>query len=92
MDDVLRLGFVGVGMAVTRIFSEKPGITKLPYVKITGAADKYLVDGLVNAIANFVVRLMSPIVRVPRIAGRPIHNTGTPLVLSAAIISSMRLP
>jgi NADH-quinone oxidoreductase subunit L len=30
---------------------------------ITGGADKYLVDGLVNAIANFVVRLMSPIVR-----------------------------
>ncbi len=31
--------------------------------KITGGADKYLVDGLVNAIADFVVRLMSPIVR-----------------------------
>src|SRR5437016_3795950 len=31
--------------------------------KITGGTDKYLVDGLVNAIANFVVRLMSPIVR-----------------------------
>ncbi len=31
--------------------------------KITGATDKYLVDGLVNAIANFVVRLMSPMVR-----------------------------
>jgi len=31
--------------------------------KITGATDKYLVDGLVNAIANFVVTLMSPIVR-----------------------------
>jgi len=30
---------------------------------ITGGTDKYLVDGLVNAIANFVVRLMSPIVR-----------------------------
>jgi NADH-quinone oxidoreductase subunit L len=30
---------------------------------ITGGADKYFVDGLVNAIANFVVRLMSPIVR-----------------------------
>jgi hypothetical protein len=28
----------------------------------------------------------------PRIAGRPIHNTGTPVVLSAAIIVSMRLP
>lgn len=31
--------------------------------KITGFADKYFVDGLVNTIANFVVRLMSPIVR-----------------------------
>jgi NADH-quinone oxidoreductase subunit L len=31
--------------------------------KITGGTDKYFVDGLVNAIANFVVRLMSPIVR-----------------------------
>ena len=30
---------------------------------ITGGADKYVVDGLVNAIGNFVVRLMSPIVR-----------------------------
>jgi NADH-quinone oxidoreductase subunit L len=31
--------------------------------KITGGTDKYLVDGLVNTIGNFVVRLMSPIVR-----------------------------
>src|SRR5205807_2876922 len=31
--------------------------------QITGATDKYFVDGLVNAIADFVVRLMSPIVR-----------------------------
>jgi len=31
--------------------------------KITCATDKYLVDGLVNAIANFVVSFMSPIVR-----------------------------
>lgn len=31
--------------------------------RITGGTDKYLVDGLVNAIANFVVTLMSPIVR-----------------------------
>ncbi len=30
---------------------------------LTGGTDKYLVDGLVNAIADFVVRLMSPIVR-----------------------------
>ncbi|HXI24533.1 MAG TPA: NADH-quinone oxidoreductase subunit L [Pyrinomonadaceae bacterium] len=30
---------------------------------VTGLTDKYLVDGLVNTIANFVVRLMSPIVR-----------------------------
>jgi NADH-quinone oxidoreductase subunit L len=31
--------------------------------KITGLTDKYFVDGLVNAIANFVIQLMSPIVR-----------------------------
>ena len=31
--------------------------------RMTGGADKYFVDGLVNAIADFVIRLMSPIVR-----------------------------
>src|SRR5713101_3766971 len=31
--------------------------------RITGGTDKYLVDGLVNAVAGFVVRLMSPMVR-----------------------------
>src|SRR5712692_6378110 len=31
--------------------------------RITGGTDKYFIDGLVNAIAGFVVRLMSPIVR-----------------------------
>jgi NADH-quinone oxidoreductase subunit L len=31
--------------------------------RVTGVTDKYFVDGLVNAIAGFVVRLMSPIVR-----------------------------
>jgi len=30
---------------------------------ITGLTDKYFVDGLVNSVAGFVVRLMSPIVR-----------------------------
>ena len=31
--------------------------------RITGGTDKYFVDGMVNAIADFVVKLMSPIVR-----------------------------
>ena len=31
--------------------------------RITGGTDKYFVDGLVNAIAGFVTRLMSPLVR-----------------------------
>lgn len=39
MADVLRLGFIGLGMAVTRIFTEQPGITELPYIKLSGAAD-----------------------------------------------------
>ena len=37
-------------------------LTRLSSV-ITGGTDKYFVDGLVNAIAGFVVRLMSPMVR-----------------------------
>ncbi len=31
--------------------------------KVTGATDKYFVDGLVNAIAAFIMRLMSPLLR-----------------------------
>ena len=31
--------------------------------RVTGVFDKYFVDGLVNSIANFVVRLMSPVLR-----------------------------
>ena len=31
--------------------------------RITGGIDKYFVDGVVNTIAAFVVRLMSPLIR-----------------------------
>ena len=31
--------------------------------KLAGASDKYVVDGLVNAIAAFIMRLMSPLLR-----------------------------
>jgi len=31
--------------------------------RITGGVDKYFVDGLVNAIATFIIRLMSPLFR-----------------------------
>jgi NADH-quinone oxidoreductase subunit L len=31
--------------------------------RLTGGTDKYLVDGIVNAIAGFVIRLMSPLIR-----------------------------
>jgi iron(III) transport system substrate-binding protein len=47
--DVLRLGFVGVGMAVTRIFSEKPGITKLPYAVLSLVATLLLVSSPAQA-------------------------------------------
>lgn len=39
MAQVLRLGFIGLGMAVTRIFTERPGIADLPHIKLTAAAD-----------------------------------------------------
>jgi NADH:ubiquinone oxidoreductase subunit 5 (subunit L)/multisubunit Na+/H+ antiporter MnhA subunit len=31
--------------------------------RITGGVDQYFVDGLVNAVAAFIVRLMSPLFR-----------------------------
>jgi NADH:ubiquinone oxidoreductase subunit 5 (subunit L)/multisubunit Na+/H+ antiporter MnhA subunit len=31
--------------------------------RLTGATDQYFVDGMVNAIAAFIVRLMSPLFR-----------------------------
>jgi NADH-quinone oxidoreductase subunit L len=37
-------------------------LTRL-FSRITGGTDKYVVDGLVNAIAAFVIRLMSPLFR-----------------------------
>jgi len=37
-------------------------LTKLAS-RITGVVDQYFVDGLVNAVAAFVVRLMSPLFR-----------------------------
>jgi NADH:ubiquinone oxidoreductase subunit 5 (subunit L)/multisubunit Na+/H+ antiporter MnhA subunit len=37
-------------------------LTKLAS-RITGGVDQYFVDGLVNAIAAFIIRLMSPLFR-----------------------------
>jgi len=37
-------------------------LTKLSS-RITGGTDQYLVDGLVNAVAAFIMRLMSPLLR-----------------------------
>jgi NADH:ubiquinone oxidoreductase subunit 5 (subunit L)/multisubunit Na+/H+ antiporter MnhA subunit len=37
-------------------------LTKLSS-RLTGATDQYFVDGLVNAVAAFIIRLMSPIFR-----------------------------
>jgi NADH:ubiquinone oxidoreductase subunit 5 (subunit L)/multisubunit Na+/H+ antiporter MnhA subunit len=32
--------------------------------RLTGGTDKYFVDGMVNAVAGFVIRIMAPLVRV----------------------------
>jgi len=33
------------------------------FSRAVGGVDKYFVDGLVNTIANFIMRLMSPLLR-----------------------------
>lgn len=60
--DLARVVFAFDSKVVDGAVNGSAWLTRLTS-KITGGTDKYLVDGLVNAIANFVVTLMSPIVR-----------------------------
>ncbi|MEK6337505.1 MAG: NADH-quinone oxidoreductase subunit L [Acidobacteriota bacterium] len=60
--DLARAVFAFDSKVVDGAVNGTAWLTRL-WSRITGGTDKYLVDGLVNAIANFVVRLMSPIVR-----------------------------
>ncbi|MGQ0762476.1 MAG: NADH-quinone oxidoreductase subunit L [Acidobacteriota bacterium] len=60
--DLARAVYAFDSKVVDGVVNGLAGITRLTS-RVTGGTDKYLVDGLVNAIANFVVRLMSPIVR-----------------------------
>jgi NADH-quinone oxidoreductase subunit L len=60
--DLARGVFTFDSEVVDGVVNGSAWVTRLSS-KITGVTDKYLVDGLVNTIATFVVRLMSPIVR-----------------------------
>jgi NADH-quinone oxidoreductase subunit L len=60
--DLARAVYTFDSKVVDGVVNGLAGITRLTS-RVTGGTDKYFVDGLVNAIANFVVRLMSPIVR-----------------------------
>jgi NADH-quinone oxidoreductase subunit L len=60
--DLARAVFAFDSKVVDGAVNGTAWFTRLTSV-VTGGTDKYFVDGLVNAIGNFVVRLMSPIVR-----------------------------
>ncbi len=60
--DLARAVYAFDSKVVDGVVNGLAAVTRLTS-RITGGTDKYFVDGLVNAIANFVVRLMSPIVR-----------------------------
>lgn len=60
--DLARAVYAFDSKVVDGVVNGLAWLTRL-WSRITGGADKYLVDGLVNAVAAFVVRLMSPIVR-----------------------------
>jgi NADH:ubiquinone oxidoreductase subunit 5 (subunit L)/multisubunit Na+/H+ antiporter MnhA subunit len=60
--DAARLVFAFDSKMVDGAVNGSAWFTRLTS-KITGASDKYLVDGLVNAIAAFIMRLMSPLLR-----------------------------
>jgi NADH-quinone oxidoreductase subunit L len=60
--DAARLVFTFDSKVVDGAVNGSAWLTRLSS-KLTGAADKYFVDGLVNAIAAFIMLLMSPLLR-----------------------------
>ncbi|MDQ3667168.1 MAG: NADH-quinone oxidoreductase subunit L [Acidobacteriota bacterium] len=60
--DVARAVFAFDAKIIDGAVNGSARLTRLAS-RITGGADQYFVDGLVNAIAAFIVRLMSPLFR-----------------------------
>jgi NADH-quinone oxidoreductase subunit L len=60
--DAARAVFVVDSKVVDGAVNGSARLTKLAS-RITGGVDQYFVDGLVNAVAAFIVRLMSPLFR-----------------------------
>jgi NADH-quinone oxidoreductase subunit L len=60
--DLSRAIFAIDSKVVDGVVNRSAWLTKLAS-RITGGTDQYFVDGLVNAIAAFIVRLMSPLFR-----------------------------
>ena len=60
--DAARAVFAFDSKVVDGAVNGSARLTKLAS-RITGGVDQYFVDGLVNAVAAFVVRLMSPLFR-----------------------------
>jgi NADH-quinone oxidoreductase subunit L len=86
--DLARAVFTFDSKIVDGVVNGLAGITRLTS-RVTGGTDKYLVDGLVNAIANFVVRLMSPIVRAAQTGF--IQNYALVMVIGLLIAVSIYL-
>jgi NADH-quinone oxidoreductase subunit L len=86
--DLARAVYAFDSKVVDGVVNGLAGITRLTS-RVTGGADKYFVDGLVNAIANFVVRLMSPIVRAAQTGF--IQNYALVMVIGLLIAVSVYL-
>jgi NADH-quinone oxidoreductase subunit L len=60
--DLARLVFTIDSKVIDGLVNGSAWLTRLSS-RVTGGADKYVVDGLVNSIAAFIIRLMSPLFR-----------------------------
>ena len=60
--DASRAVFAFDSRVVDGVVNGTSWLTRL-FSRITGGADKYIVDGLVNTVAAFIIRLMSPLFR-----------------------------
>ena len=60
--DASRAVFAFDSRVVDGVVNGTSWLTRM-FSRITGGADKYIVDGLVNTVAAFIIRLMSPLFR-----------------------------
>ena len=84
--DAARAVFAFDSKVVDGAVNGSAWLTRL-WSRISGGFDKYVVDGIVNTIAAFVIRLMSPVIRAAQTGLAP--NYALVMVIGLVVVVAM---